>query len=537
MTAAITSNAPHAAGSSIGVPVGTGALARLALRRDRLVVAAWVVLVALLAIALGSAATTTVSNPEVGATLVAQTSANPTLLALRGPLFGPTPGALTAQTFGTSGLLIVGVISLLLVVRHTRADEQAGRAELLGSASVSRAAPVAAALLVVVGANVVLAVLTALALLAIGLPAAGSLAFGLGLGAGGAVFASLGAVVAQWSERAGTARALGLVAAGVLLLVAGAGDLSGTGLVWLSPFGWLRHLRPFAGEQWWVLALFVAAALALAGLASILSERRDLGAGLVAARPGPAGAGADLRGPFGLAWRVQRGTLVGGVVAALVLGIVLGAAVLNSRGLFDTPAYRDLAASRGTSDPVTAFLSLMTYVLAQVGAAGAVAAALRVRSQETGGLGELLLSGPVDRRRWAGGHLLAAAALAALVLLALGVGTGIAGGAAQLAVSMAYLPACLLFVGLGAALTGWAPRLAAPVTWALLAAAILADFVGEFGYLDPHTLRYLSPFAAISVPLSEGTGLPAAVAVLVGLGAALTVIGLIGLRRRDIDSS
>ncbi|MCF7550776.1 ABC transporter permease [Pseudonocardia sp. WMMC193] len=527
---------PSASTAQAGLPIGTGALARLAMRRDRLALTCYVVLIPVLAAALASAARTAAATPADGAALVTQAAANPTLLVLRGPLFGPTPGALTAQTFGTSGLLIVAVISLLLVVRHTRADEQAGRVELLGSTVVHRAAPVTAALVIVVAVNLVMAVLTAFALLGVGLPAPGSVAFGLGLGTGGAVFATLGAVLAQWCERAGSARALGLLATGVLLLIAGAGDLSGTGLVWVSPFGWLRHLQAFAGEQWWVLAVFAIVVIALASLAVMLSARRDLGAGLFAPRPGPATAGAGLRGPIGLAWRIQRGSVTGGVVAALVLGLILGAAVTTSRGLFDTPAYRELAEARGIADPVTAFLSLMTYVLAQATAAGAVAAALRVRSQETGGLGELLLSGPVDRRRWAGGHLVTAATVATSTLLVLGIGTSLGAGAGQIALCLAYLPACLVFVGLAVALTGWAPRLAAPVTWAVLGAVVVADFLGEFGIVDPHTLRYLSPFVAISVPLADGAGLTWSIVVLVVLAAVLTTAGLERLPHRDLDS-
>ena len=39
-------------------------------------------------------------------------------------------------------------MSILLVVRHTRADEETGRAELVGAGVVGRHAPLAAALVV-----------------------------------------------------------------------------------------------------------------------------------------------------------------------------------------------------------------------------------------------------------------------------------------------------------------------------------------------------------------------------------------------------
>ena len=41
--------------------------------------------------------------------------------------------------------------------------------------------------------------------------------------------------------------------------------------------------------------------------------RRDFAAGLLADRPGPERAGPALRGSLGLAWRLQRGSVIGRV--------------------------------------------------------------------------------------------------------------------------------------------------------------------------------------------------------------------------------
>ena len=77
------------------------------------------------------------------------------------------------------GGILVAIMAILLVIRHTRVEEEAGRLELVGSAVVGRRAPLTAALLVGGGASVVLGFITALALIGSKLPVGGSFAFGI----------------------------------------------------------------------------------------------------------------------------------------------------------------------------------------------------------------------------------------------------------------------------------------------------------------------------------------------------------------------
>ena len=50
-------------------------------------------------------------------------------------------------------------MSIFTVIRRTRADEETGRTELLASAVVGRAAPLAAAVTVAIGASLAIGVL------------------------------------------------------------------------------------------------------------------------------------------------------------------------------------------------------------------------------------------------------------------------------------------------------------------------------------------------------------------------------------------
>ncbi|SDM41657.1 ABC transporter permease [Allokutzneria albata] len=504
---------------------GTGALVRFVLRRDRFVLAGWVLFMAVLAVGLASGGSAAYPTEAERIAVAESIAANPALLMLRGPVFAPTPGGLAAQGFLSSGVLVSGVVSLLLLIRHTRVEEQTGRRELLGSTVVGRQAPLTAALIVVVAGNLAVAVVSALGLIAIGLPVTGSVAFGLALGAGGIVFAGVGAVAAQLTEGSGGAGTIAVAVLAVCFVVAGVGEVTRSAAVWFSPFGWVRHTRSFAGEQWWVFALFALLATVLVVAAFTLSARRDIGAGLVPARRGPVVGGRFLRSTFALAWRLHRGSVLGWTVGFTFLGTVLGAALRSIGVLFDTPAYRELAASLGGGDAADVFFRLVLYVLAQTATASAVIATLRMRTEETAGLADVLLSGPVNRIRWALGHLVIAVLGTALVLTGLGLGAGL-GDPDVLGMTLMYLPACLVFVGLATALTGWAPRVAVPVTWAVLLLVILVDFLGEFRLVDVSVLTFLSPFVAVA---GSGAGV-----VLVGIAGVLVVGGLVGLRRRDV---
>ncbi len=95
------------------------------------------------------------------------------------------------------------------------------------------------------------------------------------------------------------ANALASATVGVAFLLRATGDVlgqpaaDGVRLVsawptWLSPLGWGTQIRAFDDERWWVLTLPVALLVAGVAGAYALAERRDLGAGLLAAvRPEP----------------------------------------------------------------------------------------------------------------------------------------------------------------------------------------------------------------------------------------------------------
>jgi ABC-2 type transport system permease protein len=527
---------------------GVGELTRLALRRDRVMLPVWAYVLA------GSLAEVAFSLRGLYPTaarrdaLVASVAGNPALSFLYGHLHGSSPGALTAWRYLAYSTLGAGLMSIFLVVRHTRADEQAGRLELVGSAAVGRRAALTSALAVAATANaVVLALIVAVAVL-LRLPAAGAVAYGLATAGCGLVFAALAAVAAQASGTPRGARGLALAVLAAGFALRGAGDSAGARgpewLSWLSPAGWAEQVRPFAGDRWAVLALPALAAALLTGLAYVLAAHRDLGAGLFATRPGPATAGAALSGPAGLAWRLQRANLAGWALGLLAMGVAVGAAAKGVGALLGTSSQVRQAFERiGGQQALTSAYLAAVMSLAGLAAAGyAVSAALRLRGEESARLAEVVLVTPTGRLRWAVSHLAVVITGTAVVLAAAGLGAGLGYGlrAADvgtqvprlLEAALVQLPAALVVAAAAVALFGLRPAWSVTGGWVALGLATLAALLGPTLRL-PQWLADIFPFG--HVPRLPGSALTATPLIWLSVAAlALAAAGLAGLRHRDL---
>jgi len=521
---------------------GTRALARLALRLDRVRLTVWVLGLAVMP--MGTAANYFKLYPtEADLRAVSGVFTNPSLVALSGPLFDVSIGGLTAWKIGVTEFILVGLMSLLTVVRHTRTEEETGRLELVRATVIGRHAPLTAALLVTALANLAIAVLTALGLMATGLPAAGSVAFGLATGLVGMLFAAVAAAAVQLTESARAATGIAGAVLGGTYLLRAVGDTGPTWLSWLSPTGWALQMRPYGGERWWVAALFVAVAAVFGTAGYALAGRRDVGAGLLPERPGPVTASPGLRSPLALAWRLHRGLLLGWTIGLALTGAVMGGAAAGI-GDLESPNQQltDILTRMGGRNGLTdAFLAAIFGITGMVAAAYTVQATLRLRQEESSGRVEMLLATRVGRLRWAASHLAFALLGTALLLAVAGLAGGIAYGAQVddvggqvgrlLGAALVQLPATWVLAGLGTALIGLAPRLSS-LAWAALIGSVLLVELGVLFGLSQWIVD-LTPFAHVpKLPGSAFTATPMLwlTFVAVALGAA----GLAGLRRRDM---
>src|SRR6202044_904469 len=292
---------------------GTTALISLALRRDRIVLPVWLYVFAASIASTGYSFRHLYTRLPERLALIASVRGDASVLALSGPVFGDNAGSLVAWKVLVFAAGAAGLMGIFTVVRHTRDDEEQGRLELVGATAVGRQAPLAAALVVAFGSGLVLVPLIAVVQVVLGYPAAGSLALGAAVGLSGCVFAAVAAVCAQLTVSARTARGMAIGVLGAAFLLRAVGDAAaGTSwLRWASPLGWAEQVQVYASPRWIVTILFVLGAAALAGCAALLAAHRDLGAGLLPARVGRPQAPPWLRSPLALAWRLQRGALLG----------------------------------------------------------------------------------------------------------------------------------------------------------------------------------------------------------------------------------
>lgn len=549
MSAAATVSRPAAVERRSSAPwAATGGLLRLNLRLDRISILVWTLAVGLAVAGSLASFETTYDTPE---SLQARAGlmTNPAAIMMTGPAFGLenyTFGAMVANELSLYLILASAIMSILLVVRHTRAEEESGRMEMLRALPVGSFAPAAAAVLTVAVANAAVGAATIAALAGSGLETASSVALGVGTALTGLVFAGVAAVAAQLTEHARSATGTAMAVLAAAFLIRGIGDVinnQGSWLSWFSPLAWAQQARFYVDLHWEPLALAAVATVLLLALAVYLAQRRDLGAGLRPPHPGPAAAPRALLSPAGLAVRLLRGSFAAWAAGVFLFAVASGALANSLEDAFaDVPELGNLIAV-DLADVTTSFASALLSFLMVAPLIFSVSGVLRLRGEEDAGRVEQLLvtgsSRPGLLIRWLGVVAVQTILLTAVLGFGTGMGvwagTGDAGWVGKLTLAaLAYLPAVSLAAAIAVALYGLAPKIL-PLAWAPVVWASVVLYLGSLLAL-PDWAADLSPLA--HVPLVPSAELVAEPLVLMGLFAAvLAVAGLIGFRRRDVGAA
>lgn len=528
---------------------GTGALVRLDLRRDRIKLPAWVLGITLMSVYYASALQQVYTTPE-DLRAVSQFSEGVVGALISGPGYGladPTIESVIVAVYGLYYLLLAALMNILLISRHTRVEEQTGRAELVRANAVGRHAQLTAALVIALIANLAVTLLIAGSFAAAGLDTSEALLFGASVGAAGLAFAAITAVTVQITEYSRAASGLAGLALGIAYVIRAAGDAvreGGSALSWLSPLAWSQQTRAYADGRWWPLLLSVALVLVVTAVAYFLSSRRDLGAGLVPPRPGHREAPAWLATPVALAARLQRAALIGWACA-----LVAGAALYGGIGNTIVDSFEDLpdqvvdVMGGDASRMLDGYLGTMGFFDALLVTVFAILAVQSLRTEETTGRTEPVLATATGRVVWFAGYIGVAAlgvlALLATTGLAFGIALALSVGDAGYVVDglvshLAFAPAVLLVLAIAALLYGVLPQ-AIGATWALFGFALVLGFFGPIMNL-PQWVHDLSPFQHIArIPLEE-LRWPALI-VLTVLAAASAAVGAYRFRERDLDAT
>ena len=325
--------APHAGrheATQTGSPfTGVASLLRLALRRDRVRLSVWVAALTLMMVYAPNAIK--LAYPEEAQRLArVNLMKTPAGIMLGGPMFGGNEtdlGAMMANELMLTLIVAASILSILTVIRHTRAEEESGAAELVLSSVVGRYARTYAALILVGGVN-----------------ARSGRDDDAGDGLDrlrarrhrrdvprhhrGVPWCS--ARSPRSPPNCGGRRArrparrwqsLALAA-----LVRGIGDVinnSGSALSWFSPIAWAQQMRSFVDLRWWPFALLVALTIGLMALAAWLESRRQYDDGNIPST-GERPNARPIKTVFGLHMTLQRGQTIGWSVGLFLAGLAFG---------------------------------------------------------------------------------------------------------------------------------------------------------------------------------------------------------------------
>lgn len=533
-------------------------LVKFRFRQDRVQVLIWLLSIALLVFISGAAVVSTFAGEAERLVLVRLAAGNPALLMLRGIPQGTGLGSLVFfQVFTYLGVL-AALMNTFLAVRHSRADEESGRAELIGSTPVGRTTPSLATIIEGSIVNLAVAVLVTLAGIGSKLDVPGSITMGLATGAVGICFLGVGLLASELAQTSRGANSLAVAAVGVAYLIRALGDAGGTAsadglfvtsfwLSWLSPIGWGQQTHAYTTNSLWPLLLHVALAGLLITLVFRIQANRDLADSVLGERAGRPVAARSLSSALGLSSRLLRGSTVGWAIGGAVLGVFAGSlGNLIAQAITDNQSLQVTISKflpGGTGLLVDLFVAAMFGLVGILAAACAAQAMMRMRQEEAGGTAELVLAAPVSRLRWLLGY--AQMALLGILVVVLASSLAAAGGflvtdgngdriGDAFLAGAAQIPAATVYLGLMMIAVAIVPRFAVPVGWGLLALGLI---VGQLGALIglPKWARDLSPFAHSPTAPAAGAQWDGAWWMLL-VSAILAGIAIALMNRRELTA-
>ncbi len=535
---------------------GTRQLVRLILRLDRIKLTLWLLglltLVAITPFSLraiidAEAEKSGVSAEQVLAEQAALLETNAASIALQGPPDAlDTFGGRYAFEIGAFTLAIVALMNILLIARHTRAEEESGRAELVRAASVGPWSALAAVSLVALATNLILGLGTSVVFIADGQDVGRSLLYGASMTFCGLLFAAIALIWVQVFEYGRAATGMSLAVLALAFALRAIGDVKSNWLSMISPLGWVQAVNSFGDVILWPFFVSMLAVAIAVGAAIALVVRRDVGAGLIQQRPGPPTASQSLGTPLGFAWRLQRSTLFWWTVGAMFMGAIYGSVISAIDDFIeDNESMREVLEGMGMSGDALrdGFITVILSMIALIATAGVIQSMLRPRSEEVAGRAEPVLATAISRREWLTSHVVLTALAAPVFMVASGIGLSVTDALVvgqftnfgdTIAAALVRVPALWAIAGLGVLLYGWARRFTFGV-WAVFALVAIIFLFGDL-------LRLPDPAMNLS-PIRHVTHLPGgdqgwlSVGVLCAIAAVSGATGIALFGRRDLDTA
>lgn len=522
-------------------------LVRFIVRRDRMSLPIWLVSMILFTVAMPILFDGMYQSAEERQAMVA-TMENPAIIAMLGPGYGfdnYTIGAMTGNYMLLWMVMVVAMMNIFFVARHTRTDEENGRLELVRSLPVGRLSALGSTLIVAIMFNAILALLTGFGLYATGVDSVdlqGSLLFGVAMGVIGMLFSAITALFAQLSSTSRGTIGYSFAFLIAAYIVRASGDISNEALARISPLGLILRTEVYVNNDWWPVWIVLIEALIIGILAFYLNAIRDLGASFIPAKTGRKTASIFLQSTFGLSWRLLRNTVISWAVGIFILGASYGSILgdlegfLSSNELFQ--AAFDTSNGVSLTDQFVPFLMTIMTIISSI---PVIACVLKIRGEEKHGLMEHLLVRSVSRYQIMASYTLIAFACSIVFnfLTAIGfwsVGRIVMDDPISLATfikaSMVYVPALWVMIGIALMFIGFLPSFTS-VVWVYLGYSFFAVYLGRMIQL-PEWTASLAPYGHIpQLPIDEMNWIN--VTILTSITLLMAIAGFIGYGQRDIQ--
>lgn len=524
----------------------TGKLSRFMIKVDRIRIPLWLIGILVFTLIVPVAFADLYPSQQER-NVMAETVHNPAITAMvgTGNLEHYTIGAMTAHQMLLLTAVVVGLMSILLVTRHTRADEEEGRIEMIRSLPVGRLSNVNATLVVLLGTNVILALITGLGLYTLNIESMeleGSLLYGAVLGATGIFFAGVTALFAQLSESSRGTMGFSIAILVIAYLIRANGDVGNETLSWISPLGWVTKAEVYWNNQWWPILLLLGASAILFVLAHYLNARRDLEAGFFPQRPGKRYASVFLQSPMGLALRLQRPGTIFWAIGMLLMGVSYGSIFGDLESFFESnEALKQLLASEEGQSLAKQFLPMLIAIMTLLGTVPPLMAMNKLYGEEKKNRVEHFLGRSVSRTRLMGDYLIISTVNGFVMLSLATIGLWVASTAVMddpfrfgtiYGAAIVYYPAMLVMIGMATMLIGFVSKLTSLI-WLYVFYSFIVIYLGGL-FQFPEWVEKLSPYGYIpQLPVEEMEYVSVTILILIAL--ALMAVGLIGYNKRDID--
>jgi len=465
-----------------------------------------------------------------------------------------TVGGFTAwRTLGIA-MIIGSIWGLLLSTKTFRGEEESGRWEMFLTGQTTARKGAANALIGLLAALGVLFIITSAATFAAGqthhlhFTLSESCFFGLALAATAAEFMAVGALTSQLAPIRRRASMYAALVFGVSFLARAASDASSSlgWLINLSPLGWIEKLHPLRDSSpiWLVPIAIFCLVFSLAAV--YLAGRRDLGASLLADKDTAKARRRLLGSPLGLAFRLEKNTVIGWTLGAAFVGLAYGYIAKSATQIIKDSAGAGKVVSKIAGEAQLAgaktFLGILFLLATILIMAEATSLVGSMRNEESQGYLDNFLVRQTSRLRWLSGRLgviyiaLTFSVIAAAVFGWLGEASQHTGVSfhEMFTAGLNILPAEIFIAGIGILTFGFKPRLTSSVMYGAIAWSFLLEMVGSainlnHYILDTSIIHHIALAPAVSPNWTTGK-------IYIAAGVIMMLLGSARFNSRDLQN-